>query len=654
MLRTANGRLHIQNTKVEYLPAGVKVPLTELEVLLSPAEARVPKIRIPIGKKQEIHISGLVKNFGSLIFVDQKEPVESKLHVYSADLDFDSFTALLEELQTTEEVADSQQTRLSETVKGIYHTFSPSLSLQIDHFAYQGLAARAISTKVAFLDEANIQLDSTRIFTGDSEILLRGVFSIPDKEQERQVDMDMEVQAKGNTQDFNDAFANDTFLFEDGDYQFQGQLQGNVNDWRGLLYAARGHLHVQHTSIYFVPEKLRFSVAAIDLEVAQQDIILEKLTLGFPSGGKLELTGRVDNFMDILSGTKNPLIRSTLGLKASYLDYSDFARGFSSLQEEKQPREKKSGTENAASTNQLKASLQKMYQEFYPELMVQIDSFRHGETLVTEIQTKMSFQGSEVIQFADMGFTYRGSPVRMKATLGLAEEGYTPVDLNFTTSRFDLGALVETYDYFGLPALQSAERIAGKVSLQADLRGQIVDSVGMDPKTLMGAIQFTLHEAELVNFAPIQKIADKFFRKERFESIRFAPITDTLYITQEVIHIPRMEVQSTAFNLFVEGHLNYDNNTNIWVSVPLQNFTAWEEGIIPLRRGYYRSGRKIFVEVKGNDEGELDYKFRLRKKKWYIHQGILPLYKEDRRYERKMRKQLRRERRKAKRLLRGE
>ncbi len=640
ILKSTEGRLTMQNTKVHYRPAEVTVPLTELDLLLSPEQATVPSIRIPLAEGQEIKISGVVKNFSSLIFEDKKLKVESDLEIYSADLNLDNFLALIASFQKTSE-APSTQPRISETAKGIYSTFQPRLSILIDQFVYQKWQAHDIQSQLSFINDHQLKLDTTILFTGQSQLVLSGIFDVPDSSHYLKINLD--IQANGNTKDFNKTFSNDTFLFRDGDYQFQGKVNGKINNWQSLLYATRGHLEVQNTGIFFVPEALNFSVPSIDLNVAQHDINLNTLQVTLPSGGSLALSGQVENFMDILTEKETPLVQSFIRLNASYLDYADFSGLFSSLQKKDAPLD----TANISS-NQIKRSTLNLYRKFHPELDIQIDSFRHKSALVTDLRSKVAFQGSSLLQFADMHFEYRGSPVQLNANLSLDQDTITPLNFSLFTEYFDLGTLVETYNYFGLSALQSAQKVAGKVSLNVNLSGQINDASGLDPKSLLGAVQFTLHEAELVNFEPIQRIADKFFRTERFESIRFAPVTDTLYITQKVVHIPRMEIQSTAFNLFLEGHINYDDNTNLWISVPWQNFTAWEEGdSIPPKTGYYQSGAKLYVEVIGNADNGVDYKFHLSKKKLYKHQGIFPLYRQDRQYERRLRRLIRKEKRAA-------
>jgi hypothetical protein len=334
ILKNTEGRLSIQNTKVHYRPSKVTVPLTELDVLLSPEQATVPSIRIPLAKGQEIKISGVVKNFSSLIFEDKKEQVESNLEIYSADLNLDHFLALIASLQETPET-DAPQARISETVKGVYTTFQPQLSILIDQFVYQKWQAHNIQSQLSFINDHQIKLDTTIVFSGQSKLVLNGVFSVPDSSN--LVSVNVDIEASGNTKDFNKTFSNDTFLFQNGDYHFQGKVNGKINDWQHLLYATSGHLEVQNTGIFFVPEALNFSVPSIDLDVAQHDIILNQLQLSLPSGGNLALSGQVKNFVDILAEKETPLVQSFMRLHASYLDYADFSGLFSSFQKTETP-----------------------------------------------------------------------------------------------------------------------------------------------------------------------------------------------------------------------------------------------------------------------------------------------------------------------------
>ena len=144
---------------------------------------------------------------------------------------------------------------------------------------------------------------------------------------------------------------------------------------------------------------------------------------------------------------------------------------------------------------------------------------------------------------------------------------------------------------------------------------------------------------ELSEFEPIQKIGEKIFKDKRLEDIRFADISQEVYIANRTIEIPRTEIQSTAFNLFVEGHFNYDDNTNLWLSIPLANLKKRELVKIPDKEGFINSGKKVFIEVKKNEEGELEYKLHLSNKKLYEERGNLNQYRANHKNNRKLRNQ---------------
>lgn len=150
---------------------------------------------------------------------------------------------------------------------------------------------------------------------------------------------------------------------------------------------------------------------------------------------------------------------------------------------------------------------------------------------------------------------------------------------------------------------------------------------------------------ELKNFSPITNIAKKIFRKKRFEDIRFAPIKDKIYISNNTVEIPQFEIQSTAFDLFVEGHLGFKNKgTTIWVSVPLANLKHRHIINIPDKKGYIDAGKKIFIEISNENEEEkkIDYKLHLTNKKLYEQKHILGQYKKKHKEEAHLRRKHRR------------
>ncbi|MBK9017615.1 MAG: hypothetical protein IPM82_28190 [Saprospiraceae bacterium] len=127
--------------------------------------------------------------------------------------------------------------------------------------------------------------------------------------------------------------------------------------------------------------------------------------------------------------------------------------------------------------------------------------------------------------------------------------------------------------------------------------------------------------------------------KKRFEQLRFAPLENHLSIKGKDIDIPLMEIQSNAINMFIEGTYSYGDNTNIWISIPLDNLNTPDGSVIPPKRGYAATKRKIYVEFTADKNGENTLKFRFRKKQFYKQRGMPKQYRADLKMYRNMRKE---------------
>lgn len=613
-----------------------RMGIEKLRLALRSDSLLLPLARLQLPHKgAKITLSGHLYPYQPLFYATAQEAMSSRLHIASPSLRWQEIEDLLVDNASSQQ---KDTTNWSQLLQQIQQDYNPTLSLAIDHFQYGAEAVKQLQSALVLEADGAIQVQKASAKIDNSELLLAGHI----RPKASTFDWDVSIAAQGNTAWFNRLFANNTFFFEGGHYQFTGHLKGNILEKKDLYKQTRGELHVQHAAVFLGPTEVRLPLEALAVSYDGDHLQVDELRLPLEHGDRVRLQGEVRYFRTLLSPEEEPSQPvSSFQLHAGQMYFRDLQNIFSSVQQmaEGQP---------APTRQALKPSLQTLFKKFHPCLELEVDTFFFSQFSSTRNTAHLSFIDENHLAFNTTGFEFKGRPVLLSAMVDIEDEKETPFELELETERFDLGALVETYDYFGLEPLQRAERVAGKVSLKAQLQGKFIDSIGLKKDQLLGSVQFDVHEAELVNFAPIQEVANKFFRRERLHTIRFAPITDTLTITHKVVHIPRMEVQSTAFNLFVEGHLNYDNNTNIWVSLPWQNLRKWEEGKLPEKTGFAESGGKIFVEI-SDQEGEMKYRLRLRNKRLYEHRGIPDQFRIDRRKERACRRAYREQRRAARR-----
>jgi hypothetical protein len=105
------------------------------------------------------------------------------------------------------------------------------------------------------------------------------------------------------------------------------------------------------------------------------------------------------------------------------------------------------------------------------------------------------------------------------------------------------------------------------------------------------------------------------FSKKRLDLIKFANIDNTIFLKNNIISVPETNVQSTAFDFFIEGDIAKSSYTDLWISIPLSNFKKRDLTTVPSRKSFDEAGRKIYLEVQSKDKDELSYKIHLSEKK---------------------------------------
>ena len=86
-------------------------------------------------------------------------------------------------------------------------------------------------------------------------------------------------------------------------------------------------------------------------------------------------------------------------------------------------------------------------------------------------------------------------------------------------------------------------------------------------------------------------------------------------------------------------------DTNLWISLPLDNLRKRDLAVIPEKKGYANSKRKFHLESRSDKKGAIKFKFFFTKRRFYKQRGLLDKYKSDRKKDREFRKAARKKRR---------
>ena len=128
-----------------------------------------------------------------------------------------------------------------------------------------------------------------------------------------------------------------------------------------------------------------------------------------------------------------------------------------------------------------------------------------------------------------------------------------------------------------------------------------------------GYVDFSLKNGKLENLAPLMEIDNNFLQKRNLSNVAFAELKDRFDLKGNDIHINRMEIRSTAVDMYVEGVYSFASNTDLSIQIPLHGQGQKKDGYqIPLNKGVNaKTGLSIFLRAKDDKNGKLKFNYDL-------------------------------------------
>ncbi len=637
--------LRIKDTKFYHKDQNLIIPIDTALITIQNRDAEIAGLDIAFPQGNHLLISGQVNNFTSLLQDEAGYEVNSNVKISSTKLSSDNFNRVSEALTDVKSDKPRDKNAIHRGVATIYQKFKPSLEIQVDTFISTNYLLENLYSRIYYKDEKNLIVEHTGFELEEGKLDLEAIFNFSKTEE---IGTDLSLSANGETYHFNKLFNNNTFFFKEGLFDFNLKIAGDLMNREDLLGSIDSRLILEDCRVFYKDMNLTVPLDDVDLIVKNKDATINNFILPLTSGHKIQVTGGVKNFNQLLLDSIPEGVVSDLNIYSEELDFSDLSRMFDVITEADSLSQEEVATP-PQKTNVFKPTVQGIYDKFQPTVKLVIDDFSYKTFAGKNIRIGAQFQDRNHLELQKAEFELGEAFVYLEAELNLTELKRTGFDTHFETKSLKLSQLVPAFDFFGLPSLKSASNVSGILSGDAYLNGHIIDEKGKIDSTLQGTVAFDLQHLRLQNFAPIMSTAGKFLRDKRIDDIQFLPLNDTIKIHQGTIKIPELNVTSTAFTLYMKGDFRYDNKSNMLVSIPWSNLWFWDSEKMPEYKTFGQAGRKFHIHALGNEENTMDYKFRFTERKWYKKMGILEQYRSDKKRERRERRKYRRERRKKKR-----
>ncbi len=441
----------------------------------------------------------------------------------------------------------------------------------------------------------------------------------------------------------NQLFRAEDFFFGTGRFSIDFAIDGNPMDLRELVDQGELHLRIDSSRVTYQAGDVSLPVQEFRVDVNQGSGKYAMRLLAGAERKPVDLSGELEGFASFLYPGSDQDFRVRADLTANSLrasDFSDFSRP-----------EQDSASDAHFDLQLLLSTTGGVFRNFRPDVSLVVDTLWTSEhTPLVNLFSGIHLQDSTRFVLERSGFTLGDGKVMFDASYDLDDKPQSAFTVRWMTDTLVLEHLIDELDSMGLPISENFGNMEGKLTMAGSVAGKF-DEEQYTPvmEHTSGTLDFLLTDAELGEWATLQRIGKKAFMKKRFEVLRFAPLEGHVALDSGLMTITQTEVQTTGIQAFIQGVVDLTAGPDLLISIPLRNIGRGVMTDPPAPTGYALAGWKIYLVQEAGKDGKPKMKFRLGRRKFYRERGRLEELRELRAAERAARKAAREARREARR-----
>ncbi len=399
-----------------------------------------------------------------------------------------------------------------------------------------------------------------------------------------------------NLTDLNEHSGSETLKFTAGTASIRLFYDGPVEETviNPSLY---GNISFNNADIIYLPRDFRMLNARGRIELARNHLSVKSLSL---STGKSQISmdGYAENFLSLLNVSPESLLLKW-NIRTPHLFLEDY-RAFLSKRRVSDRKQR-----NEALFKSTSSKVDKMLVDGRVQLSLTAHKMNYKKFDANDVQAYVELTSNEA-NVREVSMNHANGRMRLQGQMqeGTGQDNSNKVLIKADLENLDLPILFNSFSNFGQDAIE-ARNIAGRVSALANITTNITDKATVLRDNTKGTIDFLVQKFELNNFEPIQKIAEKVFKKQDFKNIRFADLENRLMVDGTAISFDRMEIRSTAITMFVKGVYDVRKGTDMSITLPVRNLLKSNAGVELSDEGKSQKGLSIRLRAKTGDDGKL-------------------------------------------------
>lgn len=330
-----------------------------------------------------------------------------------------------------------------------------------------------------------------------------------------------------------------------GNYSTRGEISWDTAIWKQSLANTAHQANLDLQNFVWQNSKLNLSLKQANLRLNKQSLQLNDAN-GSVQGTLFSGNITLLDMVDALLLNSRPL-KINASLTADAINYEDFAPLF------------QTDSKDTTDTDDLKILLNGT---------IKAGSFTYENIIASQVETHLLYKDTQ-IQFDLLKFKAFEGNADITAVYLFNDPNKSTLWIDGNLKQVNIKQLFTTFNNFDQKILTD-KHLEGKLSTNFSFEGSFIDQK-FHSETIDFLGHVRIDNGKLINFDPITEVS-KFAEIEELKNISFSTLENDLLISQNQVHIPKMEISSNAFDMSIAGQQNFNGDYSYHLQIFLSDF----------------------------------------------------------------------------------
>jgi uncharacterized protein involved in outer membrane biogenesis len=241
----------------------------------------------------------------------------------------------------------------------------------------------------------------------------------------------------------------------------------------------------------------------------------------------------------------------------------------------------------------------------------EVEQFTYRTFNATQIKGVTTISNGSV-QIHPVSFKVAGGNVMARVGLQPFQGGGYLLESTASLKDIQIDKLFLAFDNFGQTFITNSH-LRGKADSEIVFKSPLTPNLEIEPDKLYSLIDIHIEQGELIKLESLQGIADyirdnkliaPFVNEDRFAEklshIRFSTLENTIRIEDGVVHIPEMDIRSSAMDITASGTHGFDKRIDYLIGFRLRDILLRKEKL--LDEADDGLGKQIFIYMRGTSD----------------------------------------------------